>query len=207
MANYIVRECTTTTTYIVSASTLMSGDVISFSSFETLICGVVIEETNAEHDSIYVATYSDCCSCLQDTGILSFMFTFCNGEAGNEVWIDLITFCEIYGGVPIVGETFTFFNIDTQEISCAEFLQINDASGVTFWQPDDGPFDNCSQCGNNIPKSANTESTVCVICCDCGATGSTTNIIVPPHPIWTDGYGNVVTQMNMITIGGNGLNS
>jgi hypothetical protein len=57
------------------------------------------------------------------------------------------------------------------------------------------------------PRSANTESTVCEICCECGATGSTTNIITPPHPVWTDGYGTAVTQLNMIVIGGNGLNS
>jgi hypothetical protein len=205
MANYIVKECTTTTTYIVSASTLVLGDVISFSSFETLICGVVIEETTNEHDSIYVGTYNDCCSCLQDTGILSFTFTFCNGEVGNEVWIDLTTFCETYGDVPIVGETFKFFNLETQEISCAEFLQINDASGVTIWQPDEGPFDNCD-CEN--PRSANTESTVCVICCECGATGSTINQVSPPHPVWTDGYGTPVTQLNMIVLGGpDGLNA
>ena len=50
--------------------------------------------------------------------------------------------------------------------------------------------------------SANTEVIVCIT--DCNFTGSTQ--VIPPHPIWTDGYGNEVTQLNMITIGGNGLN-
>ncbi len=54
----------------------------------------------------------------------------------------------------------------------------------------------------------NTEATVCVICCDCGATGSTINQITPPNPVWTDGFGTDVTQLNMIVLGGpRGLNS
>jgi hypothetical protein len=55
----------------------------------------------------------------------------------------------------------------------------------------------------NIPRSANTESTVCIVKCS----GDTVSV-VPPHPIWTDEYGTQVTQLNMITLGGpNGLNS
>lgn len=50
--------------------------------------------------------------------------------------------------------------------------------------------------------SANTEVFVCVPDC----TFSASTAVVPPHPIWTDAYGNPVTQLNMITIGGNGLN-
>ena len=56
--------------------------------------------------------------------------------------------------------------------------------------------------------SANTESTICVICCDCGATGSTVNSVSPPHPIYSDLTGGTVVQLNMVTLGGpNGLNS
>jgi hypothetical protein len=70
---------------------------------------------------------------------------------------------------------------------------------------------NCTFCESsdvNPPRSANTESFVCVICCDCGATGSTITQVSPPHPVWSDGYGTPVTQLNMITLGGiNGLNN
>jgi len=42
-------------------------------------------------------------------------------------------------------------------------------------------------------------------------TGDTVGEIVTwdlPHPVWTDGYGTQVTQLNMITLGGpNGLNN
>jgi hypothetical protein len=65
-------------------------------------------------------------------------------------------------------------------------------------------YDTCGDCIN--PKSANTPTTICVICCDCGATGSTVNIVTPPYPTWTDQYGKAVVQTNMVVIGGNGLN-
>ena len=65
-------------------------------------------------------------------------------------------------------------------------------------------YETCPECIN--PKSANTPTTICVICCDCGATGSTVNIVTPPYPTWTDQYGKAVVQTNMVVIGGNGLN-
>jgi hypothetical protein len=65
-------------------------------------------------------------------------------------------------------------------------------------------FDVCFNCLINLPKSANTETIVCVETCTAG----TFTEIVPPHPVWTDGYGKPITQLNAITLGGpNGLNS
>jgi hypothetical protein len=58
------------------------------------------------------------------------------------------------------------------------------------------------------PRSAGTEYFECVICCDCGSTGSTVTQVSPPHPVWTDGYGTPVTQLNMVALGGMfGLNN
>jgi hypothetical protein len=58
------------------------------------------------------------------------------------------------------------------------------------------------------PRSAGTEYFECVICCDCGSTGSTVTQVSPPHPVWTDGYGTPVTQMGSVTLGGMfGLNN
>jgi hypothetical protein len=52
--------------------------------------------------------------------------------------------------------------------------------------------------------SANTQVIVCVS--DCTPTG--VKKVIPPHPIWSNNYGELVTQLNMITLGGpNGLNS
>jgi hypothetical protein len=55
--------------------------------------------------------------------------------------------------------------------------------------------------------SANTESTICVICCPC-TPSETITIVNPPHPTWTNGQGQAVIQLNAITLGGsNGLNN
>lgn len=52
--------------------------------------------------------------------------------------------------------------------------------------------------------SANTETIICGTCD--GA--QTVFEVIPPHPVWTDGYGIPVTQLNAVTLGGMfGLNS
>jgi uncharacterized delta-60 repeat protein len=67
-------------------------------------------------------------------------------------------------------------------------------------------FNDCDLC--LAPRSANTQTYICNYCCDCGASSETITQIVPPHPIWSDGYGLQVAQMNMVLIGsGNGLNA
>lgn len=56
-------------------------------------------------------------------------------------------------------------------------------------------------------RSANTEVTVCEQICDLSG-GTIAVQVIPPHPIYTDGYNTPVTQLNMISLGGmNGLNS
>jgi hypothetical protein len=54
------------------------------------------------------------------------------------------------------------------------------------------------------PRSANTETLICVPDCDNDGFINVT----PPHPEWTDNYETPVTQLNMVTLGGmKGLNS
>jgi hypothetical protein len=69
----------------------------------------------------------------------------------------------------------------------------------------------CTLCrvdNSDRTRDSGTESLICEVCCDCGATGSTINQITPPQPVWSDGYGVQVRQLNMIVLGGpNGLNN
>ena len=63
----------------------------------------------------------------------------------------------------------------------------------------------CNECLYGF--SAGTESTICVVCCPC-TTGETITSVSAPHPTWTNGQGQVVVQLNAITLGGpNGLNN
>jgi len=65
---------------------------------------------------------------------------------------------------------------------------------------------NCIECvtdNTRQPRNAGIEVTVCVELCDQSVVS-----VTPPHPVWTDGYGTQVTQLDMITLGGpNGLNN
>jgi hypothetical protein len=66
-------------------------------------------------------------------------------------------------------------------------------------------FDICEVCFNFLPTSAGTENNLCQEVCTSG--GTTVVTINPPHPIWTNLYGANVTELSMVTIGGNGLNA
>ena len=104
---------------------------------------------------------------------------------------------------PITGQTYSFSNGLTGETNCGTIL--SGTTGATTYSAMT-LYDNCNECIIDIPRSANTEYTICEVCFD----GSVVTVynLTPPHPVYTDGYGTPVTQLNMVTLGGpNGLNS
>lgn len=207
--NYIVRSCTSQEESIVSAGTLTIGTVISFTTDEEgTFCGTILSMTENPHDSLYIEPFDSCCECVLNemTDITSLNFIICGTE--TTLNIDPTYFCEQSNLFPSIGEVFQFLDSEGNLI-CATLTGYSSDSSQSNPEPVDGPFENCWQCEPKDfpPRSANTETTVCVICCDCGASASTINQVVAPHPVWTDGYGASVTQLNMITLGGNGLNS
>ena len=203
MANYLVRSCSSTDEYIVSADTLSIDDVISFYFGESILCGTVLSQTTNNHNSIYKSLFMNCCECLQtELQIISFAFQPCEG--GELIFIDINTFCNVYGDSPIIDQVFRFFNLEDSSTLCAEMRGYDtEISGITVLEPDEGPFVNCTLC---LPRSANTETNLCLEICT--ESGTTVVSVTPPHPEWTDGYGIQVTELNMITLGGmNGLNN
>jgi len=209
MANYNVLGCLDGLNYTVSADTLSPNELISFyTGEENPICGTVVDEAT-EYEYTHLSTYTECCECYTGSSYLSFEFGSCPPEA---TWnLDISNFCNLYGNTPTIGQVFKIYDSETDTVFCAEFIGLSTTEGSLLLEPDsgEGPFSTCDECENYTPpRSANTEVLVCEICCDCGATGSTINQITPPHPVWTDGYGTPVTQLNMIVLGGiNGLNS
>ena len=208
MPNYIINQCLTNDQYIVSAVTLTLGGSIRFGEGENLFCGTVEAVTESSITPGYyydLIEYRDCCECLVDDGrgTLNFNFIICGTE--DEINIEATNFCFEYG-LPTTGITYEIqFGSGTP--FCATFEGLSEL-GVTNYHYSSGPFSLCEDCGEEPPRSAGTEYEVCEICCDCGSTGSTINLITPPHPVYTDGYGTPVTQLNMVVIGGpNGLNN
>ena len=106
---------------------------------------------------------------------------------------------------PILGGIYSFSNGLTGETICGTVMSITPSSttysAMTI-------YDNCDECIIDIPRSANTLVTICVEICTTGDTGTSVVSVNPPHPVYTDGYGTPVTQLNRVTLGGpNGLNS
>jgi hypothetical protein len=104
---------------------------------------------------------------------------------------------------PITGQTYSFSNGLTGETICGTI--ISGTTGSTTYSAIT-QYDNCNECIIDIPRSANTAYDICEVCSD--GTVITVYNLTPPHPIYTDGYGTPVTQLNMVTLGGpNGLNN
>lgn len=106
---------------------------------------------------------------------------------------------------PITGQTYSFSNGLTGETICGTIL--SGTTGSTTYSAIT-QYDNCNECIIDIPRSANTLVTICVEICTTGVTDTSVVSVNPPHPVYTDGYGTPVTQLNMVTLGGpNGLNN
>ena len=98
---------------------------------------------------------------------------------------------------------------------------ISDSNGVCYQVVNACPIDNnnppfeisnfyynqsfcrVSNQGGLRSRTSGVEVDICQLLCD-----QSVQLVTPPHPEWTDGYGTQVTQLNMITLGGpNGLNN
>ena len=205
MANYIIKQCLTNDEYVVSATTLTTGSTIEFGIGESLYCGTVEEVTEDPITSGYYYNfeeYSDCCECLSGlTESLNFSFIRCG--TSEEINIEANNFCTEYG-VPTTGITYEI-QFGSETPFCATFEGLSE-SGETDYHYSSGPFSLCENCGEEPPRSANTAYDICEVCFD--GTVVTVYNLTPPHPVYTDGYGTPVTQLNMVTLGGpNGLNS
>jgi hypothetical protein len=201
MAKYIINECLTNDEYILSAVTLTLGATVEFDISEQRFCGTVgaVTENPITLNIVFIQLHTDCCSCLTGT-TESLNFKFIRCSTSEEINIEAINFCNEYG-VPTTGITYEI-QYGSETSFCATFSGLS-STGVTNYHFYDGPFLDCENCISPPPISAGTETIVCVIDCS----GNTTTII-PPHPTWTDGYGNAIVLLNAIELGGmNGLNS
>jgi hypothetical protein len=208
MANYIIKKCLTNDEYVVSAVTLTLGESIRFGVGEDLFCGSVEAVTESSITPGYYydfAQYTDCCECLED-GTESLNFNFIRCGTSEEINIESDNFCTEYG-VPTTGLTYEI-QFGSETPFCATFEGLSE-SGVTNYHYSSGPFSLCNECIIDIPRSANTETAICYTCFSDVNNGTAfyyTNTV--PHPVYTDGYGTPVTQLDMVTLGGvNGLNN
>jgi len=204
MANYLIQSCDGLTSLVVNPgeNTITTGNTyyITFTGETNPGCFEVASESvdPITEGVSTVAQYNNCLECLQNNG-----FSF------------IVSACTVPGlGGPVSAAQFNEWPLGNFYTLCANNGEFNDClcfavigiePGVyPFIFTISGPYLDCDCQG--IPRSANTETFLCQEICVSG--GTTTISITPPHPVWTDGYGTQITQLNMITLGGpNGLNN
>ena len=150
------------------------------------------------YNSLTSDAYQICDDCLLSSRV-NISISECDGSNQQYVSISLSDYFMFYNF------GYTTFNI----IQYSKCYVINGTCLVNGDYPEINILNfyfNCIECDIDntiLPRSANTENFICIP--DCEFTGSTA--VTPPHPVWTDGYGTEVTQLNMIVLGGpNGLN-
>lgn len=209
MANYLIRSCDENYEYVVDDSlepglTANTYSIVFTGESSQSCFNVISGTTNPVTEGINSLTgYSNCLECIQQNDFTIFAFDCVdpniNGPLSSQ-YFNEFPFGNFY--------KFCFSDIENPEISicyCLVMAVIAPFSTPPFPLTITGPF---TECGcNEPPRSAGTESTICVICNDV-ISGETATSVSPPHPVWTDSRGTAVTQLNAIALGGmNGLNS
>jgi len=203
MADYYYsgQSCVDSTTVAVLSSTTEYniGDVVGaigpFGCFT--ITSLANSGDTVDFNIVTGSGYTDCISCIQSTDGV-FIFSECSNSAST-VSIDVNEF----NTIPSFLQSY--------------YLELTGSTGCFVFEdwssgdePTDsisfilGPYEECNVCeGYNIPTSANTAYTLCTTDCD----GNPVELEFP-HPVYTNNYGNAVTQLNAVQLGGpNGLNN
>jgi len=205
--------CTNSNTYssfyVTTDSTATTGDVVKlmWGSNEWICAGLINTVSSYSGYYTYYNTQKngsdetlvyDTCESCNSQGLIGVTLVSCEGGVESFVSITLDNYLSIYNFGSLTNYSVTGENGQCYQITNICPIPLT-AEGFT---PVEFNF-NCFFCESFIPpRSANTETHICIP--DCDFTGSTA--VTPPHPVWTDGYGIAVTQLNMVTIGGNGLN-
>jgi hypothetical protein len=144
----------------------------------------------------------DTCENCNSQGLIGVTLVNCDTLVESFVSITLDNYLSVYNFGSLTNYSVKDSNGSCYQITnlCPIPLEDQGFTAVEF-------YFNCTFCESfdpNAPRSANTENFICIP--DCEFTGSTA--VAPPHPVWTDGYGREVTQLNMVVLGGpNGLNA
>lgn len=201
---------------VVTNQGLSSGDVVNLQVGNTdFLCvklDTTISGTYSGYDAFKTNTslpYDSCSACTSDSTYVGVTLLNCADQTYGYYRLLISDYEEMIGFGPGIGSP-CISNSNGYCYTLVNTCAITPETSYPIFTPSSKYF-NCTICQQNeypnVARSANTETLICNYCCDCGASGETITQIVPPHPIWSDGYNTPVTQMNMVLIGsGNGLN-
>lgn len=215
--------CTASNTYssfyVTTDSTAVQGDVVKLMwGSNEWICAQLLNTTssysgyytyyNTQNNGSGTTLIYDSCENCNSQGLIGVTLVSCEAPYTEQfVSISLENYLQIYNF-----GSLTNYSVSDQQGNC---FTITNLCPIPLTEEGFTPvafYLNCFIClvandDTPIPRSANTENFVCVTCCPCDGSSGSTFSVTPPHPVWTDGYGTSVTQLNMIVIGGiNGLN-
>jgi len=218
-ANICATSGTSSSYYVnvTTDSTVVIGDVVKLMwGTNEWVCAEITSTASSYYNGTFYNTQKngsgttlryDTCENCNSQGAIGITLLSCDiPYTESFVQITLENYLQILNYGSLQNYSVSDQNGNCYSISnvCPIPLNSNEFTPVGF-------YFNCTICNQNTTdpaRSAGTEVFVCEICCDCGATGSTITQVSPPHPVWTDGYGTAVTQLNMIVLGGiNGLNN
>jgi hypothetical protein len=202
---------------VTTDSTVTTGDIVKLMwGSNEWVCGEITSTTSGYYNGTYYNTQKnglgttliyDTCENCNSQGAIGITLLSCDiPYTESFVQITLENYLQILNYNSLQNYSVSGQNGNCYTISnvCPIPLNSNEFTPVGF-------YFNCSICSENNPdvnqpRSANTETFLCQEICTSG--GTTTISVTPPHPVWTDGYGTAVTQLNMIVLGGpNGLNN
>lgn len=213
--------CTASNTYssfyVTTDSTAVQGDVVKLMwGSNEWICAQLLNTTssysgyytyyNTQNNGSGTTLIYDSCENCNSQGLIGVTLVSCEAPYTEQfVSISLENYLQIYNF-----GSLTNYSVSDQQGNC---FTITNVCPIPLTEEGFTPvafYLNCFICNeenpDNVPRSANTETFLCQEICVSG--GTTTISITPPHPVWTDGYGTAVTQLNMIVLGGpNGLNN
>ena len=209
--------CTASNTYssfyVTTDLTAVQGDVVKlmWGSNEWICAQLLNIESSSSGEYTYYNTQNngsgttlryDTCETCNSQGLIGVTLVNCDTLVESFVSITLDNYLSIYNFGSLTNYSVKDSNGSCYQITnlCPIPLEEQGFTAVEF-------YFNCTFCESSVvnsPRSANTETFICIP--DCEFTGSTA--VAPPHPVWTDGYGTPVTQLNMVVLGGpNGLNA
>jgi len=193
--NVLLRNCVTGEENVAPRKNANIGDFFSATASTTTNCYEVISYTSTSSSFGLDTEYTDCLDCYKNefTGVV---FSSCTN---NEDIVVLTASTSTLTFTPNANSTYymTFSGVSLQYEGCFNFVRFTNASNQYRITNVDGEYPSCYGCGVvNIPTSAGTTYYVCVIC---NGTATTVN---PPHPIYSNLYGQDVTQLNAVQLGG-----
>jgi hypothetical protein len=193
LPNVVLTNCITGEEVIAPRKNAAIGDIVSATG-DTTDCYEVTSYTSSSPRDGISNDYGDCLECFKAefTGVV---FSSCTDD-NNTVILTAST--ESLTFLPNLSSTYyiTFSGESLQYVGCFSFVEFTNSSNQ-YQITSNEEYTSCYNCRVvNIPTSAGTIYYTCVIC---DTTATTVN---PPHPVYSNQFGQDVVQLNAVQLGG-----